>query len=268
MPTNHARLPRRATRKPAAGQMIIAPVSQLSRWVNRGLLVTGVGLVSAGLYQGGTHLSAQQVERLTVKGDVQHIDIEAIQSRFALRVAAGFLATNLTDLRHELESLPWVYRVNTRRRWPAEIEVTLTEQRPLARWGEGGYLNHEGEVFAATPDPLYQDLPLLIGPDGAEVSLMRRYQTLEGLLEPTGLQISELSLDPLGQVSVRFDSGLSLLLGAKDISHRVKRFKRLWEEDLPAQAMAKVDLRYEYGAAVTFSDAELAMEGAQNRGEG
>ena len=74
MPTNDARLPRRATRKPAAGQMTVAPVSQLRRWVNRGLLVTGVGLVSAGLYQGGTHLSAQQVERLTVMGDLQHID--------------------------------------------------------------------------------------------------------------------------------------------------------------------------------------------------
>ena len=72
-----------------------------------------------------------------------------------------------------------MYRVNTRRRWPAEIEVTLTEQRPLARWGEGGYLNHEGE-FCGDPDPLYQDLPLLIGPDGAEASLMRRYQTLAG----------------------------------------------------------------------------------------
>ena len=97
---------------------------------------------------------------------------------------------------------------------------------------------------------------------------MRRYQALAGLLKPTGLQISELSLDPLGQVAVRFDSGLSLLLGAKDISHRVTRFKRLWEEELPAQTMAIVDLRYEYGAAVTFSDAELAMQGAQNRGEG
>ena len=147
-----------------------------------------------------------------------------------------------------------MYRVNTRRRWPAEIEVTLTEQRPLARWGEGGYLNHEGEFFAANPDPLYQDLPLLIGPDGAEASLMRRYQTLAGLLEPTALLISELSLDPLGLVAVRFESGLSLLLGTKDISHRVARFKRLWEEELPAQAVAKVDLRYEHGAAVRFSD--------------
>ena len=59
MPTNDAHFPRRAARKPAAGQMTIAAVSRLRRWVNRGLLVTGVALVSAGLYQVGTHLSTQ-----------------------------------------------------------------------------------------------------------------------------------------------------------------------------------------------------------------
>ena len=45
--------------------------------------------------------------------------------------------------------LPWIYKVNTRRRWPAEIEVVLVEQRPLARWGDTGYLNHQGHFFAA-----------------------------------------------------------------------------------------------------------------------
>jgi cell division protein FtsQ len=97
---------------------------------------------------------------------------------------------------------------------------------------------------------------------------MRRYQMLAGLFEPTGLTIDKLSLDALGQVAVQFDSGLSLLLGAREISQRVARFRRLWEEALPAQAVAKVDLRYEYGAAVTFSDAGLAMRTAQNKGEG
>ena len=130
--------------------------------MNRCLLASG--LASAGLYQGGSSLSSQQVEQLTVRGDAQHIDIEAIQARLAPRVAAGFLATDLTDLRRELESVPWVYRVNTRRRWPAEIEVTLVEQRPLAKWGEHGYLNHEGHYFAADRDPLYDYLPLLVGP--------------------------------------------------------------------------------------------------------
>ena len=246
----------------------VATISPLRRWLNRTLLGLGLALVGAGLFQGGASLSAQRVERLTVLGDVRHIDAEAIQARLAPRVAEGFLAADLTDLRHELESLPWVYSVNTRRRWPAEIQVTLVEQRPMAQWGELGYLNHEGQFFPASRDPLYDDLPVLSGPQGAEVSLMRRYQMLAGLFEPTGLTIDKLSLDALGQVAVQFDSGLSLLLGAREISQRVARFRRLWEEALPAQAVAKVDLRYEYGAAVTFSDAGLAMRTAQNKGEG
>ena len=115
---DHQPIRRARPRKPMSE--VTPPVSQLRRWVNRCLLVSGLMLVSAGLYQGGSSLSSQQVEQLTVRGDAQHIDIEAIQARLAPRVAAGFLATDLTDLRHELESLPWVYRVNTRRRWPAD----------------------------------------------------------------------------------------------------------------------------------------------------
>ncbi len=67
-------------------------------------------------------MEAQQVERLTVRGDVRHLDSDAIQARLAPRVAEGFMAADLISLRQDLESLPWVYRVNTRRRWPAEIE--------------------------------------------------------------------------------------------------------------------------------------------------
>ena len=76
-----------------AGQRAEAPVATISplrRGLNRTLLGLGLALVGAGLYQGGASLSAQQVERLTVLGDVRHIDAEAIQARLAPRVAEGF----------------------------------------------------------------------------------------------------------------------------------------------------------------------------------
>ena len=243
-------------------------ISRARRWLNRIVLASGVVLIGAGLYQGGTALGAQQVERLTVRGDVRHLNSEAIQARLAPRVADGFMAADLSDLRQELESLPWVYEVNTRRRWPAEIEVTLVEQRPLARWGESGYLNHEGEYFAAEPDPLYAHLPKLTGPAGTEVSLMRRYQMLADRLGSADLSITALLLDDLEQVTVEFDNGLSLFLGAHDISQRVSRFVRLWDSELPTRAVATVDLRYEHGAAVTFSDEGVAMQVTVNGGEG
>jgi len=259
---------RAAKSKPVRKMPSFPPISHLRRWFNRAVLTSGALLLCGGIYEGTERLGAQQVERLTIVGDVRHIDTDALQTRLAPRVADGFLAADLMALRQELESLPWVYRVNTRRRWPAEIEVSLTEQRPLARWGEQGYLNHEGQYFSADPDPLYDDLPWLKGPEGSETSLMRRYQTLAGLLAPTGLAIRELSLDPLGQIAMRFDTGLTLLLGAKDMSHRIARFIKLWDEELPVEAVATVDLRYEHGAAVTLSENGLAMQAAQKRGEG
>jgi len=242
--------------------------SLLRKWVNRAVLSVGAGLVTAGLYTGGTALWSQQVETLSVMGEVRHIDINAIETRLAPRLSAGFLATDLSDLRSELESLPWVYKVNTRKRWPSKIEVHLVEQRPLARWGEAGYLNHEGQFFAAKHYPLYEALPKLEGPDGSKASLMRRYQTLASMLEPEHLVIRSLSLDELGQVSVLLDNGLVLQLGSGEMLQRITRFRQLWRQELMAQTVTKVDLRYEHGAAVTFGTSRLAMQVSRIGGEG
>ena len=122
-------------------------VSTLRRWCNRLVLGCALTLLGVGLYQGVTALAAKQVKTLTVRGDVHHIDTDVIQARLTPRITDGFMAADLRDLRDELESLPWIYKVNTRRRWPAEIEVVLVEQRPLARWGDTGYLNHQGHFF-------------------------------------------------------------------------------------------------------------------------
>ena len=87
-------------------------------------------------------------------------------------------------------------------------------------------------------------------------------------LETADLSISALTLDDLEQLTVHFDNGLSLLLGDKELSLRVARFVRLWETELPTRAIAQIDLRYEHGAAVTFSDEGLAMQATANGGEG
>ena len=243
-------------------------ISTLRRWGNRLLLGCVLTLMGVGLYQGVTALAAKQVKTLTVRGDVRHIDIEVIEARLTPRITEGFMAADLRDLRDELESLPWVYKVNTRRRWPAEIEVVLVEQRPLARWGDTGYLNHQGQFFAAAQDNQYAHLPLLSGPEDAEGTLTRRYQMLASQLETEGLTIDELSIDALGQLSVRLTNGVQLVLGANELLRRVTRFKQLWNEKLSTQTVEKIDLRYEHGAAVTFGHSALAMQPLRSRGEG
>ena len=243
-------------------------ISTLRRWCNRLFLLCALTLMGVGLYQGVTALAAKQVKTLTVRGDVRHIDTEVIQARLTPLITDGFMAADLGDLRDELESLHWVYKVNTRRRWPTEIEVVLVEQRPLARWSDTGYLNHQGQFFAATQDDQYAHLPLLSGPEGAEGTLTRRYQMLTSQLEPASLTIDELSIDALGQLSVRLMNGVQLVLGANELLRRVSRFKQLWSDKLSTQTVEKIDLRYEHGAAVTFCHSALAMQPLRSGGEG
>jgi cell division septal protein FtsQ len=49
---------------------------------------------------------------------------------------------------------------------------------------------------------------------------------------------------------------------------RITRFRQLWRQELMAQTVTKVDLRYEHGAAVTFENSRLAMQVSRIGGEG
>ena len=97
--------------------------------------------------------------------------------------------------------MPWVYAASVRRRWPDALVVNIEEQRPVARWGLDGFLNHEGEYFPGDFSDRWADLARLEGPEGSEVAMTRRYQNLESLLAPTGLQVVALHEDVLGQVT-------------------------------------------------------------------
>lgn len=245
-----------------------APISRLRRWCNRILGTLFLGVIGGGVWLGSTTLLARPVEKMTIIGEVAHIDVAVLQAKLAPRVASGFLATDLQALRHELEASPWIYRVNTRRRWPAEIEIQLIEQRPVARWGQIGYLNHEGEFFVAEPIKEFDHLPLLHGPAGSEAALMRQYQTFAARLEAQGLGVHQLNQDVLGQITLVLDNDLVLKLGAHSALQRLGRFQKLWEETLPTRSVAAIDLRYEFGAAVAFMEQGLAMKTAQKGGEG
>ena len=245
-----------------------APISRFRRWVNRILGTLVLGVFGGSVWMGSAALIARPVEKLTIIGEVAHVDVVALQAKLAPRLAGGFLATDLQAVRDELEASSWIYRVNTRRRWPAEIEIQLIEQRPLARWGQTGYLNHEGQYFVAEPIKEFDHLPLLHGPAGSEATLMRQYQTFAERLEAQDLGVNQLHQDELGQITLTLDNGLVLKLGAQSALQRLGRFQRLWDETLPTRSVATIDLRYEFGAAVAFAEQGLAMKTAQKGGEG
>ena len=235
-------------------------MQRLGGWLMSGVVMVGVLAVVAGAIQGGLYLLDLKVERIAITGSARNVTTEEIEALVAPRLEQGFLAADLNGIRDTLEAIPWVYEANVRRRWPDEVAIHITEERPIARWGMAGFLNHEGAYFPGELTSQWHSLPRLEGPEGSEASLVQRYQNLEALLDETGLEVVWLSQDAVDQVSAELDNGVLLVLGSDHYVARVRRFVSLYQHYLIEQPVARIDMRYEHGAAVQLMPPVLTPE--------
>ena len=244
-----------ATRK---GRAAIARKPQSFAWLNRVLILLGIVAVVILSAKGYVALNAIPVEHIIVSGKLQHTKTEALEDMVRPALEGGFLNADLERVRLQLQSLPWVYEVSVRRRWPNALELHVIEQLPIARWGKDGFLNHEGSVFQSIDDDRqWSSLPLLRGPEGTAETLMSIYQQLIEILSPHELLVEELAIDDRGQVEAKLKGDTILLLGSEGyVEERLRRFVAIYRTELAAkgESLASVDLRYPNGLAVGFRD--------------
>ncbi len=225
-------------------------------WLNRLLILVGIGVVSVAALQAWIFLAGIEVERIVVKGELANTRTEAVQDIVQSSLSGGFLGTDLGLVRARLEALPWIYEARARRVWPNALEIQVAEQLPIARWGDGAFLNHEGEVFRPSQGEGWQSLPLLTGPDDTAGALMATYLRLVDLLKPMGLRVAQLGMDDRGEVEAVLAGGQRLMIGGDAFLERMQRFTRLYRAELRARmaSVERIDLRYRRGIAVAYRD--------------
>ena len=234
-----------------------APARRPCVWLNRVLVLLGMGVVLLAATQACIAVQAVAVQHIVVTGELEHTRAEAVQDMVQPALVGGFLRADLNYIRRQLEALPWIYEATVRRKWPNALEIHVVEQLPIARWNGDGFLNHEGEVFRSADSAKWQSLPLLRGPDGSAQSLVASYQRLLELLAPLGLTVEQVAIDERAQVQVVLAGGIELLLGGDDFLERMHRFVAIYRRELAPRAaeVARVDLRYASGVAVAFHEA-------------
>ena len=227
---------------------------KVSVWFNRVLILCCAAVVVAAGVKGVLVVQSLPVQRINVSGELEHTQAQAVQDVVEPELAGGFLNADLQQIRRQLESLPWIYEAGVRRRWPASLEIHVVEETPIARWGESGFLNHQGGIFHSARAGGWDELPLLTGPQGSAPELMTKYQRLLGFLSPLNLSVVQLSVDGRGQVEAVLANGVQLNLGDADFLARMRRFVTLYERELAERVdeIERVDLRYASGVAVAF----------------
>ena len=174
-----------------------------------------------------------------------------IEAALRGRIGGNFFALAPAELRAALEQLPWVRHASVRRVWPDALEIELEEHVPLARWGGQALLNTHGERFHATAEA---ELPLFVGPAGAEREVAQRHARFSQLVAPLGVRLERVVLTPRYAWQLRLSNGLHITLGRDgDVAEaRLRRFVELYAGTLGSLAgkPEHVDLRYPNGFAL------------------
>jgi cell division protein FtsQ len=217
--------------------------------------VAGVTLTLAALGAGlwGAALALDRpIRQVIVQGPFERVSVLQIEAAVGELRNAGFLSVRLDAVREHIVAIDWVDDAVVRRRWPAEVEITVVEQVPAARWGDTGLLNTRGELFVRDARHMPPELPRLHGPDGTERTVARKYLDARSTLAAVGFSLRSLELDARGAWRIELSNGLEVRLGREAFEARLRRFARVAAPLITSRLaeVGYVDLRYSRGFAV------------------
>lgn len=198
-----------------------------------------------------------------VEGQIENLDEAKLQEALKPAINGGYFSQDLGGIEGAVRSFAWVGDVRLSRIWPDTLEIWITEQKAVARWGDKALLNPKGVRFAPEGIEAFGFLPVIYGPSGMEGYLLGMLNKLNDTLGQKGVSVASLDMSKRRAWIVRLSNGLEIIFGRQDPIEGMERFLELVPK-LGEHAFARlkrVDLRYSNGFAVVWkSEAEIQGE--------
>lgn len=240
-------------------------------WLASLLLGGAIALGAAWLRLGMIGSDQFPINWLDVEGDLNRTTVAQVRAAVAPQAAHGFFAVSMAEARAAIEGLPWIAEVEISRHWPDSLSVRVVEHRALARWNEIALVSETGEIFDVAGTSGMQGLPRLTGPESRRREVFETWLDMRRRLNPAGLDIEAVHLDPRGAWQLELNSGVAVLLGREKMDQRLDRLVAVYDRLMRLdERISRVDLRYTNGLAVTRYDpeaiAELEIDGDRDHG--
>jgi cell division protein FtsQ len=213
------------------------------------------GLLYAGIADFRWLPAGPPLTRRIVRIRGREITVAQVQAALRPDWKSGWLNFPINRAVHRLQRMPWVAHAAITRIWPDTLVVTVSEQRPIARWQREALVNAQGRLFYRGPIPKrFRRLPELSGAAGSLVALVRMEATCIRRLARVGERLHSLIENRRGGFRVDLTGGLELRLGRRS-QRALRRLDRFLDVVRPALGprlpqVAYVDLRYVNGFAV------------------
>ena len=243
--------------------------------VIRSLLAVGmvVGLVFLGNtvdWQGYSNkvkgLVNRPIENVAIEGEFNFLDKALLYQVLTKQGGGSFVNLNIGRVKYELEAMPWVESVNVSRIWPDGMRVSVVEQKPIARWGEEGFINQFGDIIKTDQSQELSHLPVLYGDETMGREITRTYMDVAALFSGKGIALRGLELDSKRAWTLVVNNDLKLVLGRAEVIEKLRNFLFVYEKQLNLLEpnIEKIDMRYESGLAVEWKREKLFETSAVN----
>jgi len=238
----------------------LEPQTVVEGSVCRSLQIPGLFLtvICIALFIWGTYLLSNPetlpIKQVRIEGEFFRLSPNKLKAMVTDKVRGGFFNLDVDAVRNVLLANPWVRDVTVQRIWPDSLRVSVLEQVAVARWGEDGLLNSDGEYFSPRPETFPEELPELHGPHDTEVLLLNRFNKIHESISSIGLKIKRLTLSERRAWQFELDDGIQVILGRKDFDLRLERFIDFVPLGLTGKLSQTelVDMRYTNGFSVRW----------------
>lgn len=201
------------------------------------------------------HIIDRPIVEVSVESDFNYVNRQQIMNVINHTLHRNFLSENLHKVKTELEKIAWIDNVILSRRWPDHLHVKITEQVPIARWSDSGFINYRGELVMVGDIKQLTHLPHLIGPVEDSAEMLNQYHIISKLLRNYDLEIASLMKSRHHRWEIELGNGWRINLGKGQIMEKMQRFILVLKDQLlpyRKNSIAVIDMRYQQGLAVKW----------------
>ncbi len=193
---------------------------------------------------------------ISIEGEFKFVSKGELKSLISAKLDGSFVDLDLQSIKFAIEENAWVDSVTIERIWPDSLLLKIIEHKPIARWNDDGFINHEGELVKTGSNDVLASLPLLSGSEVNSKELAKNYVVFSEALHKNNLKLSGLGVDEKMSWTVDVGGEFTLVLGRFDIRERLENFQYVYKAYLETkkQKIKRVDMRYERGLAVEWTE--------------
>ncbi|MDQ7048098.1 MAG: FtsQ-type POTRA domain-containing protein [Enterobacterales bacterium] len=202
------------------------------------------------------------VKTIAFTESMKHVEKQQIAKVLKQQKVTGLLAIDLRLLQKTILEIAWVKSVRIEKKWPKTLVFSIQEYQPIASVN-GRYLMENGDLLLEKIINEKQKLMQLFYENMEQqpsnwLNLVKAIGSINKQLAKKKLLVNEFIIDKNNSWSARVNHQFILTIGRKHQFERVKRFAKIYSAIEKPDRIRTIDLRYESGVAVDYSDVELS----------